>query len=244
MKIISKYNDYYDSVMRIAYDDHIIYVRKGSEEPDTVIISNRNYVHHDMNHKDMRDVFNNQYFQSYARSSPSIWSTARHIHNAYMKINKKIPIIFEVEPFLIGFCGKFFIGYRLKWGDKIYIINKKSDKIFESIDKKVVINYTPDIIRGNPDDIFIKYGCPIFLMTFNHSYSNPHVGHIYKNPILKNFGFQRIYDPYTAFQEISMYLGSVFVDDNTDMDNVNDFDMSRAKGFDEWSFKKMPSKKR
>lgn len=244
MKIISKYNDYYDSVMRIAYDDHIIYVRKGSKKPETVIIGSRKYVHHDTEYKDMRDTFNGQYILSYPRSGPTIWSTARHIRNAYGKINKRIPIIFNVEPFLIGFCGKFFIGYRVEWGEKIYIINKKSDKIFKNIDKKVVINYAPDIIRGNPDDIFIEYDCPIFLMTFANSYFNPMAAYIYRNPILKNYGFQRIYDPYTAFQEISMYLGSILVDDNTDMDSVNDFDMSRAKGFDEWSFKKMPSKKR
>lgn len=62
------------------------------------------------------------------------------------------------------------------------------------------------------------------------------------NPILKDFGFASMVDPYTAFQELSMYVGGVLTSQmNPDIDRSDDL-IRHQKGFDKWSFRK-PGKK-
>jgi hypothetical protein len=63
------------------------------------------------------------------------------------------------------------------------------------------------------------------------------------NPKLKDWQFYRIVDTYTAYQEVFMYLGSLAVP-LKEIPEISDKIMRDAKGFDEWSFKKPPSKKR
>ena len=57
------------------------------------------------------------------------------------------------------------------------------------------------------------------------------------NPMLKPFGFQSIVDPFTAFQELSMYVSGVLGSTGVDMIQVSDEDMKYKKGFHDMSFK-------
>lgn len=45
-------------------------------------------------------------------------------------------------------------------------------------------------------------------------------------------------DPFTAFQEISMFLGGVLKRTEVDTVDIGDEAMRDEKGFDEWSFKR------
>lgn len=64
------------------------------------------------------------------------------------------------------------------------------------------------------------------------------------NDKLEPLEFYRVIDPYTAFQEIDMYIGNILVGVNDSVPAVSDKDMIEAKGFDNKSFRKDPSKKR
>lgn len=64
------------------------------------------------------------------------------------------------------------------------------------------------------------------------------------NPQLHQYGFFRIKDAYTAFQEISMYLGGVMGSEGNPMVKLNDKELLQKHGFDNWSFKKMPEKRK
>ena len=65
-----------------------------------------------------------------------------------------------------------------------------------------------------------------------------------KNPILKDFNFHRIIKPYIAFQEIEMYLGGILANTKTPpMPVGSDKVIAESKGYDKWSFRKMPIKK-
>lgn len=58
------------------------------------------------------------------------------------------------------------------------------------------------------------------------------------NASLRDFDFMRIKDPYTAFQEISMYLGNMAFP-NKPIPKISNNDMIEAKGFDlKHSFRK------
>ena len=62
------------------------------------------------------------------------------------------------------------------------------------------------------------------------------------NPCLKNYGFQKIFDSYAAFQEISMFLGGVLGSEAAPMVQIEDKYIKEGHGFDEWSFKTLPTK--
>lgn len=65
------------------------------------------------------------------------------------------------------------------------------------------------------------------------------------NGQLKDFNFQKVFDPWTAFQEVSMFVGGCMVGDEAAMARVDDEHMMRKKGFDHpYSFRKEPTKKR
>lgn len=64
------------------------------------------------------------------------------------------------------------------------------------------------------------------------------------NGELQSLEFMRVVDPFTAFQEIAMWLGAQAWPGNA-IPAVSDIDMVAAKGFDtKWSFRKEPTKGR
>jgi len=62
--------------------------------------------------------------------------------------------------------------------------------------------------------------------------------------MLKQYAFARMADPFTAFQEIQMYISGVLGTNENDMVQISDTDMRDAKGHDNMSFKKYPTKRR
>jgi hypothetical protein len=65
------------------------------------------------------------------------------------------------------------------------------------------------------------------------------------NPCLKEVGFARLVDPYTAFQEINMFLGNNMVDQFNPSIGRTDNEIRDSKGMNEWSFRSpSPGKKK
>lgn len=62
--------------------------------------------------------------------------------------------------------------------------------------------------------------------------------------ILSDIEFFKVMDSQRTFQEIEMFIGNVLVNgNNKDMVGISDADRISQHGFDNWSFRKMPSKK-
>lgn len=76
---------------------------------------------------------------------------------------------------------------------------------------------------------------------YDLDYSNAY-SVVIKNPILKDFDFQKILDPYIATQEIEMYLGRLAENNVPKMPVGSDKVIAESKGFDKWSFRKMSEK--
>lgn len=57
------------------------------------------------------------------------------------------------------------------------------------------------------------------------------------------FDFARVVDPYTMFQEISMWVGGILAGSGRPMVEISDEDKIGKHGFDSWSFRKMPEGK-
>lgn len=55
---------------------------------------------------------------------------------------------------------------------------------------------------------------------------------------LGNIGFPKVLDPYTAFQELSMFVGGVLPRDANPMVELTEKEVVAKHGFNEWSFRK------
>ena len=85
--------------------------------------------------------------------------------------------------------------------------------------------------------LFEKHHTPVFLAT--KEVAGEKGGEIVYNATLRDVEFYRIFDPYRAYQEISMFYNNLAAPDRP-IPAISDRDMATAKGFDKWSFRKEP----
>lgn len=78
----------------------------------------------------------------------------------------------------------------------------------------------------NSDEIFLEHKVPIWTAKFYVEEPNGIL-----NPRLREFGFEKIKDPLAAFQEISMYLANILVEQK-EIDSVDDRHRIEQHGFD------------
>jgi hypothetical protein len=91
--------------------------------------------------------------------------------------------------------------------------------------------------HSDSDEVFLDLKCPVWMMRF---YAKPPNGVL--NPRLKDVGFDRIKDSVTAFQEISIYLANILVEQKT-VETVEDKYRIQQHGFDlKTSFRKEKKK--
>lgn len=90
------------------------------------------------------------------------------------------------------------------------------------------------------DSWFLNHRSPLFVAEF---VGEGYEAKITYNGLLKPFEFYRIFDPYLAFQEISMWLGNQAVPIKP-IPKLDDVTMAEIKGFDKFSFRKDPGKKK
>lgn len=89
-------------------------------------------------------------------------------------------------------------------------------------------------------DMFVELGVPVFFFS-NRSYHRRVATTFILNPRLEDYGFQSIMDPWTAYQELSMFVGGVLPRSGNNLVEITDDKVIRdAKGHGENSFK-MPS---
>jgi hypothetical protein len=87
---------------------------------------------------------------------------------------------------------------------------------------------------------FQEKRCPVFVANY-HDYNNCQI--VY-NALLRPYEFYRVFDPPTAFQEISMFLGNM-AQPGRPMKQLTNDEMIESKGFDlKFSFRKNPTKKK
>jgi len=229
MKIISKAYDYYDTV---AYTDSPIFVRHEKDYVDYSppreikdILDKAPYIYpHIMGSQEILIGFCGRVYPLVELSYSSDGLSVDHTFFCYSQ--KDILKFFSVTK-----LKTFSETYPMKTGrNQAYFTKKNMDILFGFHGKKI------------PDDIFFELKSPIFIVTRNER-------HIKKfkltvNGSLKQYGFQKVFDPFQAYQEIEMYLGGVLGQTEINTVGISDKDLKHQKGFDKWSFKKMPTKRR
>ena len=116
-------------------------------------------------------------------------------------------------------CEKHDLPERWTTWHESYGWNKTKDEFF---DKQTWSKYK---------NLFIDKKVPLFALTNEK---------IILNANLKDYRFAKIKDPFTAFQDIMMYISGVLGVGEPEMVEISNNDMRDKKGFDDWSFKKHP----
>ena len=239
MKIISKFRDYYDSAMAFGHDDHI-YFKRVKEEHVDVKMEDYSFVIREI----YKSLISNESFGDYTYDTALIFFCGKTYHT----------IIFSEYNQTTYKTNKTYI---YSYDDFVKYVDSKKDKKMtkwfyeESVygrlrsRRKTHAEYFEKYFEksskyNNQDDsIFVEMNSPYFMFA-NHDRRIDFTNH----PNLKDIHFQKIFEPYTCYQEIEMYLGNVLCNTEDNTVQICDKDMRNQKGFDDWSFKKMPTKKR
>lgn len=240
MYIISKRKDYYDGVVgSVGIDKTIVYERE--------LIEMENY-------KNFPDEFRSD--QPWRK-----WNNRNHFLDlGYYSIDKESKYQ-KADSFIIGFCGKLYIGWKFHWqdeNDRKEYGEFQTDIIYDHDEAKKHLNHNnwsgnleDDInyvLNYDPINLFREYKTPIFVYDsyYNRTSIDEHFRNQSKfiiNPLLKEYEFYKIFDPFTAFQEIQMFISGVLGTGEKEIIEVDDKYKIKQHGFNKWSFRREPTKK-
>ena len=231
MRIISKFRDYYDSVQGVMYDSDIIYKRIISNNDTELELYHRyNSSYSNLNYigfcNRVIPVFKyaidlNQQFDSknsielYLKKSNKINKTFK---SSVGRFNPDTYVTYDIEE-----------AYQINTETQSYSLYNKQRKL--SHFKSKIDEYRMKVLNEN---LFEKLETPIFCINPNQTTTAP---------ILKDYHFQEIMGPYEAYQELVMWIGNQAVNEYPPQ-IIDDIVLRDKKGFDKWSFKTMPTKKR
>jgi len=242
MLIVSKKKDYYDGVV-------------GTMGVDKSIVYNREII--EVEEQDFPDFIKRKsvYWRK-SKDTPFINLGYHNIKSIYKDRYQ------HYGHFIIGFCGKLYIGWKLYSEELEYdgISNLKTDITYDSNFMKSILdnrsffgnldNDINAILNYNALQLFRDLKTPVFIYDGDHGrVSIPRSYHRNKekfiiNPLLKDYEFYKIFDTFQAFQEIQMFMGGVLGSPEKEIVQIEDKYKITQHGFDKWSFRKEPKEKR
>ena len=235
MYIISKFKDYYDGVVgTMGIDKTLVYERKIIEIEDS-----KKMLKEFRGFRNWNDIHKNHFLNIGQADTNS----KKYENNNF---------------FIIGFCGKLYLGWKFEY--KVNVWNNR--KIVEVIKTDIIYGYknakkhlktnfwrsnlnddVEYVMKYDPINMFRELGAPIFI--YDSDNRSPRKSDIMIiNPILKEWEFYKVMDSFAAFQEISMFIGGVLGIDEKEIIEIEDKYRIAKHGFDKWSFRREPSKKK
>jgi hypothetical protein len=232
MHIISKFKDYYDSVAGQKGIDKTIVFERWEQKLSVSVRS-----------KGIKQWWNPSNFPTYGSMSTK---AAGHKH---------------FSLFIVGFCGKIYIGakvtstiqHKYAYNDVdsvvsyIYGIDYIKEKVCEYYNNEKYFNGRRDanlehIMSFTTDkkmlELFYTYKTPQFILWPGEQ------DNLVINGCLKDIQFYKMFDPFRAFQEIEMYITGVLGINNKPMVEISDKHKIVGHGFDpKYSFRKEPEDK-
>jgi len=248
MKVISKFQDYYDIGLAYGVDEKLRFKRETSQ-----IELGRNYsaqvgyiYYQDGKYYRLRLYTHKLYFCG------QCYPIIRAVTEKIVKEGKETSYRMESEQYLYDLTAyKQFIS-QLVGQEREMIVgtysysgySEKRQRIRprDLMDAKEFF----DVKNSKYMHIFEEKQVPYFVVQYRYLFEDqiPYTEHeILLLPQLKSYKFATVMPPMQAFQEISMYLGQLgLAEDNTV--TIEDKYLAQGKGFDCYSFRKMPTKKR
>ena len=247
MKIQSRFKDYYDIGMGQGTQDDIVFERKT-----------------------VSSIVKYEEFKKFTSLELLAIKMYKHLHA--ISRNFHVDNRFNVSPFMVAFCGKVYPGIRVERKNTHTFIEPEEniDSYFydlESVEaclqkQKVSLK---DAKTSRWDELFgksdIKDLNELFKMTGSTQFENDLLNnkivtavvssflnnegyHFTSNLPLKEVEFFKKFDPWQAYQELSMYIGGVIAPESKPMIKIEDKYKIMEHGFDKMSFRKAPTKVR
>lgn len=215
MRIISRFRDYYDAVMKSGMDKEVVYVR----ERKTIDLG----------------------------KEPQLDFLTGHVHNYC-----------SVDLVLLGYCGQFYKIVVAKAFDSRYVFHEFEEFKSFMLTNKLANEWDFNRSRWWPSkyqrfkefdpaplvELFHKFQTPLFTLSYEHNYRGVSKAKITLAPSLQDLEFYMVKDTYTAYQDIFQYVAGVLNSPENKMVKISDKDKIHKHGFDKWSFRKMPEKKK
>lgn len=269
MRIISDYRDYYDSIQGVGFDESKVYERKTTE--DYVLVETQYSFPEGRHYLSPKFSFLNGF--TFGALLERSYGVTINCHVILITGRAYQVNVMEVNDLRTG--GKVYTGAVKSLDDvlsKVSEIKDQKPNIIENELSKIYYRYngrigTRDlakidrILKAEPVDIgnelFFEYGSPVLEIVnprwrdeppkaiTDQLTQNTRALKVISNPRLLDVHFQSIVDPYTAFQDISLFLSGVLGEAHPPMVDISDEDMKTAKGFGhKYAFKNEPTKKR
>lgn len=240
MRIISKFHDYYDFISATGVDTTVIYLRKETESYYNI-------------KERTGDLFmalesNQSFVDDVLRGIIALRG---------FRVEKED----QIHPILLLFCGKLFLGIEQQgvfyWQKNVFLdtaVEKNKKKKMNRVDYERMLRY-----KRNIEEVFLLVESfnknSEFLISIHRTLKAPIVliqpalgpqGERIKfgllkittNPMLREIGFVSVVDPFSAFQQISMFLTNILLTEPIKTDIISDEVKLIKRGFDKWSFKK------
>jgi hypothetical protein len=220
MRIVSKFKDYYDVGQGLGYDPSIVYVREEKE-----IIFDKKYHRYNPSRGIIGFCgklypFVEYHFREKEKEKKvffySLDDVNKFVEQTFSDKEKENYNKKDRSFYSISKYKSYNINYHLSW-------------TFDRMEYAFAL--TKDLGKL---EYFAKYNTPIFIA--------PDHSKLIINGLLRPWEFYKAVDPYTAYQEISMFVGGVLLAPTNPIPDIDDETMRDVKGFDKWSFRKEPKK--
>ena len=257
MKIYSKFNDYYDSAMAHGVDDHLHWMRDVHEVELPLPKSVFSKSHYRDNEYPFfkTSIFKECPQPANPRKDPGKWSVSfigvcGRIYPAYTytihtsitdHVSYTAYTAADIVRIMTDFKSALLPGFMQSSN-----IKTKRNHINETFDYKTVNTYlTKHSGSDQFDQYFTEHNVPVFIISTpvecNWNEING-IAVLYLNAQLGQYNFAKVMHSHTVYQKIEMYMSSILGLTEPDIVNIEDKYLAESKGFNKWSFKKMPTK--
>lgn len=235
MQIYSKFSDYYDGIQGLGIDPNLVYIRHTEKTSSLKFYRKKESQKIKLFDNKIYNILNERYY-------------------VYPSVKKRITI---------WFCGKVYYIYAFKVNNEynlpkdpidtdmvlIHDPHKQKEYLLDILTEPLqnrqsknkdfynkVIDREFKRIQNEPDVDFIELhricNSPIILNTGSDD-SNE----IILNPKLSDYSFAKHVDPWSAFQELSMFISSYIKTHGNDIIEVSDESKIKSHGYNKWSFR-------
>lgn len=232
MRIISKFKDYYDSGAMYGIDTERIYTReqKKMELACTVNVDAYEII-----------GFCGEIFPITNFSQQDVSTTSGNTDK--WERHPKDFILYEEEAREYSFQAK---DNKHTLSPTQYIkVRRKDQKFWKWGFGSTTIDREFERIKNSKElkELFLKYKTPVFHLKQTRDSATGYK--LTLNPTLKNYAFYKIYDTTQAFQRLEMFISNILVGEKpVIVPTGNSEVVGRSKGFDEYSFRNINTKKK
>lgn len=226
MKIISKFNDYYDSAVAYGIDE-TQYLKREQKTEELL--------------GDFTKGYKNRVYECWKRFGDAELNTIRYIEMEYVFFCGKVYPVAVVHYGSMNTPRKYFYSYEKlsKYLEKEFKVDLDKRHSYRASFGRRLRDAFEVFLTGKNN--LIKY-CVENKVPYAHVQAGPNTYNVVTTyPVLKDIDFAKVVDPYTAFQEIAMYKFGVLGVDEGMLVEIKDKDRIAGKGFDtKYGFRTRP----